>query len=102
MYIHATLISPSKHRQYNEANQQEAVQWLNQNVHANWGGTEILSVLEAIYKMPLAKGGSRQVGNMHPSDYTTICPPPPTSRAAINYDLFSIRPPSSLNHRLSS
>ena len=56
-------ICPAAHRQYNEANQQEAVRWLNQNVHANWGGTEILSVLEAIYKMPLAEGGSRQVSN---------------------------------------
>ena len=48
-------------RKYDEATQQEAVQWLNSNVHANWGGTEILSVLEAVYKMPLAKGSSRQI-----------------------------------------
>ena len=49
------------YRKYNEANMQEAVKWMVENVHANWGGTEILSVLEAIYRMPLEDKTSRQV-----------------------------------------
>ena len=39
----------------------EALEWMDQNIHANWGGTEIFSVLEAIYRMPLKDCSSRQV-----------------------------------------
>ncbi|GAX83003.1 hypothetical protein CEUSTIGMA_g10430.t1 [Chlamydomonas eustigma] len=49
-------------KQYNDKSQEEAVVWLKKNVHANWGGTEILSVLQTIYGMPLqAAGATRQV-----------------------------------------
>lgn len=30
--------------------------WVQANVNANWGGTEILGVLEAIYRVPAAEG----------------------------------------------
>ena len=48
-------------RTYNEANMKEALEWMDQNIHADWGGTEIFSVLEAIYRMPLKDNSSRQV-----------------------------------------
>ena len=54
---------PHTLRKYDEATQQEAVRWLTSNVNADWGGTEILSVLEAVYKMPLPDkaSSSRQI-----------------------------------------
>lgn len=42
-------------RPYNEESQKEAVAWLQTNVHANYGGTEVFTVLDAIYKTPLPK-----------------------------------------------
>lgn len=39
-----------------EATAAAAEVWVQANVNANWGGTEILSVLEAIYKVPAAEG----------------------------------------------
>lgn len=46
----------------NHATQQDAIQWLQRNVNAGWGGTEVLSVLQAIYEgMPLGEGASRRI-----------------------------------------
>ena len=41
---------------YSEATAAEAQAWVQQHVHANWGGTEIQAVLEAIYRVPVAEG----------------------------------------------
>ncbi|KAG1658856.1 hypothetical protein FOA52_008813 [Chlamydomonas sp. UWO 241] len=47
---------------YDEATQRDAVAWLQANVNADWGGTEIHKVLAHIYeKVPLPAGATRQV-----------------------------------------
>jgi len=46
---------------YNEESQLEAVKWIQDNVNANYGGTEVLSVLQAVYSQPLAADTARQI-----------------------------------------
>lgn len=49
-------------RPYDASSQSEAVQWLYDNVHANYGGTELLAALTTIYeRMPLKAGRTRQI-----------------------------------------
>ena len=44
---------------YTEESAAAAVAWVQTNVHANWGGTEIGGTLDAIYKTPLCDGVQR-------------------------------------------
>ena len=46
---------------YNELSQKAAVEWIQDNVHANYGGTEVLSVLQAVYSQPIGPDATRQI-----------------------------------------
>ena len=41
---------------YTEDSAAAAVAWIQANVHANWGGTEIAGTLDAIYDTPVSDG----------------------------------------------
>ena len=51
-------------RPYDAASEAEAVAWCQGRIHANWGGTEVLSALGAIYASPLPEGTTRQVSTL--------------------------------------
>ncbi len=48
-------------RDFDEANMKSAVEWVQQNVHANLGGTEILETFKHVYRVPVTPGFTRQV-----------------------------------------
>lgn len=43
-------------RDVTEARTAEAEAWVQANVNARWGGTEILGALEAVFDVPVSKG----------------------------------------------
>ena len=49
------FMSP-KCQDYTEETAAAAVAWIQTNVHANWGGTEIAGTLQAIYQTPISDG----------------------------------------------
>ncbi len=46
--------------EYTASTEKQAVSWINTNVNANWGGTEILACLAAIYKVPVTQGEQQE------------------------------------------
>lgn len=48
-------------KDYNESSMAEAVAWVQANVHADMGGTEILATFTHIYATPPAPGATRQI-----------------------------------------
>jgi len=49
------FMSP-KCEDYTEDSAAAAVAWIQTNVHANWGGTEIAGTLDAIFDVPVSDG----------------------------------------------
>ena len=45
---------------YSEETAAAAEAWVQANVNSNWGGTEILGTLEAIFSVPVSQGAPRQ------------------------------------------
>ena len=46
----------SECQDYTEESAATAVAWVQANVHANWGGTNIGGTLDAIYSTPICEG----------------------------------------------
>ncbi|KAG2443262.1 hypothetical protein HYH02_009335 [Chlamydomonas schloesseri] len=46
---------------YDSKTEKEAVAWIQNKVHANLGGTEMLQTLESIYMSPIAAGYTREI-----------------------------------------
>ena len=44
------------YKSYNKQSEERALNWLQQNCHANWGGTELLEALQSVYSKPVKYG----------------------------------------------
>ena len=48
-------------REVTEGHTGEAEAWVQANVNARWGGTEILGALKAVFGVPVSKGETRRL-----------------------------------------
>jgi hypothetical protein len=74
---------------YDAASEAAAVAWIGVNVNAEWGGTEILGCLQAIYQHPITSG------KPPPWPWPAFPRPPPAARSQAPR---STPPPQSLQH----
>lgn len=58
-------------REVTEGHTADAEAWVQANVNARWGGTEILGALKAVFGMPISKGDTYR---LHLSCYLLVEP----------------------------
>ena len=61
-----------KCQDYTEDSAAAAVAWIQANVHANWGGTQIAGTLDAIYDTPVSDGAQPCCIVFLPHDNLTV------------------------------